>query len=263
MKSMILKDEIFPLVDLNRSIIIENTNIITYLEIIQTLELKGIRTFIVGGAPRDWLMLEHSSDLDIVCRTSLNDLLLILLNEFPDGEVCGKISWEAGIFMWGSKDNRLDFSILHKLVKCNLKKNIYNQFYINTRNIEDDALLRDFTINTVYYSHNAKTYFDPLGVAFRDIENRYLQFACNQSIWEISPFIGMRAIKFIMKGFLPSLPIQTFLKTELPNHLVKCGRPKLLLWIDRQIVKKGLSAEEFFYVAIEYIPKHLLWLIKY
>jgi tRNA nucleotidyltransferase/poly(A) polymerase len=72
------------------------------------------------------------------------------------------------------------------------------QEYIPTSNLNEDALTRDFTINSLYYNYKNKTLIDPAN-GLNDLKNNTLKFVFHANSILGNPFTVYRMIKFITR----------------------------------------------------------------
>lgn len=90
-------------------------------------------------------------------------------------------------------------------------------------NIEEDALRRDFTINSIYYNINENKFCDPLnGIA--DAENKLLR-VCSDETFKADGLRLMRLVRFAAQtGF--DIQTDTYLSAALNKNLLKDIAPE-------------------------------------
>ncbi|VVU94593.1 Poly A polymerase head domain [seawater metagenome] len=165
---------------------------------------NGINTsiFVVGGWVRNKILnIPSNNDIDLVLDnitgkefskyfTTAKYIHEIKTN--PDKSknletICIKIEIEDKIF---------------DLDLCHFRKECYEKFNsriptIKKANINEDALRRDFTINSLYYNINKKTVIDVTGFGLCHIKSKYISTPIDPSITLFEdPLRGLRALRF-------------------------------------------------------------------
>lgn len=128
--------------------------------------------YIVGGAVRDHTAGFKVSDLDI-CAALTPEEVAEAVKADPDIHIYGKSPKLGTIgIKYGDEDyeytafrtDNYTFSGAHTPQSVSF-----------TRDIKEDALRRDFTVNAVYYDVQKSTVCDPLGIGVKDIKNKIIR----------------------------------------------------------------------------------------
>ena len=115
-------------------------------EILNKIEDKGFKAYVVGGYVRDFLRKVKSSDVDICTNARVKDLIEI----FKDYKVT---SLEYGNILLETKDYLFEITTFRKDIEyINNRKPIIE--YVNT--LEEDVVRRDFTVNSICMDKNGK-----------------------------------------------------------------------------------------------------------
>ncbi|QQK76038.1 hypothetical protein HUG15_11045 [Salicibibacter cibarius] len=139
------------------------------LLLLQTLTSNGHDAYIVGGAPRDWLLKEASADLDIVTSATMGEL--------------------EGIFP-GAAIIRTNIPLL-SMMKANVRVEISE---LHGRSLAENLAARDFTVNAI--AINARgDWIDPFYGKI-DIEHRVLRLVREDSI-QSDPLRMLRAARLM------------------------------------------------------------------
>lgn len=115
-------------------------------EILNKIEDKGFKAYVVGGYVRDFLRKVKSSDVDICTNARVKDLIEI----FKDYKVT---SLEYGNILLETKDYLFEITTFRKDIEyINNRKPIIE--YVDT--LEEDVVRRDFTVNSICMDKNGK-----------------------------------------------------------------------------------------------------------
>ena len=134
------------------------------LNVIQELEKRGFKAYIVGGFVRDYLLGIKTSDIDICTNAKPKEILNIFDNTLLSKEDYGSvtITYKKNVFQittFRKEFNYLDYRHPDEII------------YID--NLEGDLERRDFTINTICIDKNGKT-IDILG-GIKDLDKRIIK----------------------------------------------------------------------------------------
>ena len=203
-------------------------------EVFRVFAEQRIPAWIVGGAPRDWLEGKHCYDLDLAHEVSFAAARRLVARAFPGGTF-----FEAyphfGLFRWGSESAQVDFNILRAAHQVEPGLPLFGQRSRLGHCLSEDALLRDFTINALYFAPASGLFLDPTRRGLEALAHRRLDFAGPAFLAHTNPFLSLRAIKFIVKGYHPAPEVVRFLQTHLEDDVLAHGARLLRLWLDRQV----------------------------
>lgn len=190
------------------------------LRILNYIESKGYKAYIVGGYPRDKYLGLENEDIDIC--TNMNPILIkdnfdIVKDNSKYGSMVIKTSYEFEITTFREdiyEDNR--FPIVKFVDK-----------------LEQDLKRRDFIINTLCIDSSGN-YFDLLG-AFNDINKRMINTVGDASIkFKEDPLRIIRALRFsadlnfnLSNDIIDSINKNKHLLTEISKTRIKKELDKL------------------------------------
>ncbi len=173
------------------------------INVIRTLTNKGFLAFLVGGGIRDLLLDEHPKDFDISTNARPEEVVRL----FKRARVIGRRFKIAHVYFGkeiievttfrGSHPDELDNHphAMKSTAGQLLRDNIYGS-------LEEDAIRRDFTINSLYYDLNNNQLIDYTG-AFDDLKTQTLKVIGDpEERYREDPVRMLRAIRFSAKlGF--------------------------------------------------------------
>ena len=160
-------------------------------KVIVPIENAGFKAFFVGGCVRDKLMGVEPHDFDI-CTDAAPKELHKIFNHFSEQK-----SEEFGVTMPIIDGELFEIATMRKDITKGRHPKI--EF---TRNIEEDALRRDFTVNALYEDKDGNI-IDPTKKGVKDIKSKTLRFvgSARDRILE-DPLRIFRYVRFIsQKGF--------------------------------------------------------------
>ena len=195
---------------------------------------QGIDAWLVGGAPRDWLEGRICGDMDIACRAGFGSLKQRFTRAFRGGEILEEYAG-FGLFRWASELAELDFNILRTLPEPDPERSMFEQKNQPTRFLSADAALRDFTLNAIYYSPDRGLFLDPTRRGLDAIRDRILEFAGPPHLAEANPFLSLRVVKFMAKGYRPGPEVERFVRLRLEGDLDRMDPLRLAGWLWRQV----------------------------
>jgi len=170
------------------------------IDVIETLHQSGFEAYLVGGGIRDLLLGLHPKDFDISSNARPEQIIKlfrkarIIGRRFRIAHVYfGREIIEVTTFRGHHPDN--DDEHPHAVTSETgqlLRDNIYGT-------VEDDAIRRDFTINSLYYDLRNNSLLDYTG-AFQDIKDRKLKTIGDPSQrFREDPVRMLRALRFAAK----------------------------------------------------------------
>lgn len=174
------------------------------LNVIQELEKRGFKAYIVGGFVRDYLLGIKTSDIDICTNAKPKEILNIFDNTLLSKEDYGSvtITYKKNVFQittFRKEFNYLDYRHPDEII------------YID--NLEGDLERRDFTINTICIDKNGKT-IDILG-GIKDLDKRIIKTVGDSNDkFHDDPLRILRAIRFATK-------LDFELSDEVKNAIIK------------------------------------------
>lgn len=142
----------------------------TLLELFLHIKTITSTAYLVGGCVRDMLLGKVPKDFDIVTNADLDALTNILKENNWKVDEAGK----QFLVLIASKNNEQFEIALFR--KDGLYTDGRRPDSVSVGSIEEDALRRDFTINSLYYDPFTKEYIDPTGNGLKDLKQGILRF---------------------------------------------------------------------------------------
>lgn len=162
-------------------------NLFTAVKNLETLFKKeGFSLYFVGGSVRDYLLNLALDDIDLVTDATPNDMKRFLLDADFTFEKFGYVKTKFESFSF-------DITTLRKEEKYSDLR--HPSKIIFTKNIKDDCVRRDFTINGLYMDTNFKVYDYVNGV--NDLNKKIIKMIGNpiERLKE-DPLRIIRALRF-------------------------------------------------------------------
>ncbi|WP_348666329.1 polynucleotide adenylyltransferase PcnB [Arsenophonus symbiont of Ornithomya chloropus] len=170
------------------------------LKVLYRLNKAGYAAYLVGGSVRDLLLEKKPKDFDITTNATPEQIYKLFRNCRLVGRrfrlahiIFGYEFIEVATFRSSLPNNNLNQNISHRTHNgMLLRDNIFG-------NIEDDAIRRDFTINSLYYRINDFTLHDYVG-GYKDLKNGIIRLIGDPKIrYREDPVRMLRAIRFSCK----------------------------------------------------------------
>ena len=172
------------------------------LKVLHRLNSHGYQAFLVGGCIRDLMLDLHPKDFDIATSATPEEVRGLFRNSRIIGRrfklihvVFGREVIEVATFRAShrAEDDEHDSSISHHSQKGRiLRDNVYGT-------IEDDAIRRDFTMNSLYYTTTDFSIHDYCG-GVQDIHNKVIRLIGDpETRYREDPVRMLRAIRFAAK----------------------------------------------------------------
>lgn len=156
----------------------------TALKILNMIEKKGYKAYIVGGYPRDRYLGIKSMDIDICTNAHVNVLELM----FDNVDTKYKNYGNCIIYM---NNYKFEVTTFRKERYLKNRNDIELEFIDN---LEEDLKRRDFTINTLCIDKDGK-YVDKLN-SINDLNNKIIKIIGNIDRLKDDPLRILRAIRF-------------------------------------------------------------------
>jgi len=202
--------------------------------VLASLEQAGIQVWVAGGGPRDWLEGRHCYDLDLTHRAAYATAKARVAKAFPGG-VWYETYPHFGLFRWGSEVEKLDFNILRSARQLEPETSMFAQRQVPGRYLSEDTMLRDFTFNALYFEPASGLFLDPTRRGLDALVRRRLELAGPSWLALTNPFLPLRAVKFMERGYEPDPGVVRLLRTHLEEGLHAIGPAVLRQWLERQV----------------------------
>lgn len=187
-----------------------NINNLGLLEVFIILKEYSRYNYLVGGCVRDLLLNKEPKDYDIVTDTSFDILKEVFSyngwNTIESGVVFGVLNITKTI---GSNYYEFEIANFRKdgIYSNNRQPDTIEKLEITSNetlltDIYEDAVRRDFTVNSLYFDVWTYEILDPTGKGLNDLNNNLLKFNLNPEdrIKEDNLRV-FRYLRFIAKGF--------------------------------------------------------------
>lgn len=139
--------------------------------ILTRLKSRGHKAFLVGGVIRDWLLNKEIADWDITTSASVKEIKEIF------------------------KDKTL-FSLKHETVTVVIKGKNYEITPFKGKDIKEDLIHRDFTINAMAYDVDLSSIIDPFE-GLKDLKKKIIRATIDpKERFTEDPLRLLRAIRF-------------------------------------------------------------------
>ncbi|HWD41321.1 MAG TPA: CCA tRNA nucleotidyltransferase [Fimbriimonas sp.] len=166
--------------------------------------------FIVGGAVRDQLLnLPHSADFDLVTRHSSMELAELLR---PISAIAPVTYERFGTAMLQIEGAAIELvTARRESYETGSRKPT-----VEPATLEEDALRRDFTVNTLMRNLHTGQLVDPTGHGMRDLSSHILRTPLDPvATFHDDPLRMLRAVRFRWKlGFHPAEGLYESIRTE-------------------------------------------------
>lgn len=213
-------------------------------KIIQYLQTKKYPCYVVGGAPRDFLIGEIPKDYDILVKNISLEKLKKELENFGELTFLSQVKNHIGLKI---NNKKIDFFIPNKLINKEIK---YSEKYT----VKDHLNSFDFTMNGLGICLETYQLYDVKN-ALKDLSNkeiRLINFEIkneNKINIEVNRF--MRALRFLSK-----LKDFTIEEKTLSIHKKKFKK------IIKKIKKERLRYEFYYVIAEKYAGKTISLLVE-
>ena len=138
-------------------------------DVIELLQAAGMRVFIVGGAPRDWLVGQPGNDIDLCVDAAADDALLRLREAYPAIDGVRMHNQRFGVLRWGDEaSGGVDINMLRSW-KDIRNDDMWTTTFVPRADLVEDAQMRDFSVNAFYYDCRDNALLDPLGCGIDDV----------------------------------------------------------------------------------------------
>ncbi len=190
--------------------------------ILNTLNENGFESYIVGGYVRDGFLNIKTNDVDIITDALPKDIIKI----FADAKINDD---EYGSVKILTNKYNFDINTYRKEYYSSDKRRPDKIEYI--KDLKEDLLRRDFTINTICMDKNGKIYDKLNGLT--DIKNKVIKTVLSPNVkFKEDPLRMLRAIRFA-----------TTLDFNLDNTIIKYIKKykKLLKNLPYELIMKELN----------------------
>ena len=159
------------------------------IKVVYRLQKFGYKSYMVGGSIRDLLLSKRPKDFDIATNATPEQIKKIFIN----CRIIGKRFKIAHIIY---KRKIIEVSTFQSLPETQVSKEIDSEPNSSLRNLSEDVLKRDITVNSLYFDVKRGTIIDFVG-GFEDIKNKQIRTTNEPFIsFQEDPVRMIRVIKF-------------------------------------------------------------------
>ena len=209
-----------------------------YYSLADLFKKHGYNLYLVGGATRDSLLKLEVSDYDLVSDASVNEIMSFYPNIDISFEKYGSIRL---IF----ENEKFDVTTLRKEEYISPRKPSKIEY---VKNINEDYLRRDFTINAIYMDIDGKYYDFCDGI--KDISNKVIKMIGDPDIrLKEDPLRILRALRFSIQL---DFKIDEELEKSIFKNLYLLGEVSYTL-VNKEIeLMKHISLEKYNLIVEKY-----------
>ena len=162
-------------------------NLVAFKELAKEFNRHGYELYLVGGTVRDYLLNEPLTDMDAVSEATPEEIMAFL----PDADATFK---RFGSLKYKTSDGlKFDITTLRK--ESSYEDSRHPSKIIFVKDLKEDYLRRDFTVNALYMNKDLKVIDYCNGQ--EDLKNNILRMVGNPDIRiKEDPLRILRAIRF-------------------------------------------------------------------
>jgi poly(A) polymerase len=199
-------------------------------DVIERLQGAGMRAYIIGGGPRDWLLGLPGKDIDLSLDRPVEEAHRVLRAAYPDIDPLRGQFERFGTLRWGSAElGGLDLNILRSW-KDIQNDDMFTTTFVARTDLMDDILTRDFSINVFVYGCRERVLVDPLGGGLADLEARALRLVTHRRVLDTSYRTTFRICQFLVRGYSPTPGVLDHLERRADRDIQGMG-PRIHKWI--------------------------------
>lgn len=213
-------------------------------DVIDRLLDAGVRVYVVGGTPRDWLSGRVSQDVDLSLDRDLSSVHGLLREAFPGIDPLVAHAVRFGTLRWGDPEmGELDFNILRSYEDIE-NGEIYKTTFVPRSDLAADCRMRDFSINGLYYDCRSGEVLDPLGRGLEDLRTGTLRLITHPTVLAGNHRTSLRILEFLARGYSPTPETAAYLDTHLDRDVQGMGF-RLIRWITDHVTDRGGDLARF------------------
>jgi poly(A) polymerase len=229
---------------LERAIHRDDALTVRVCDVIDVFQNAGMRVFITGGAPRDWLTDRPGKDIDLSLDRPMEEAHRLLRNQYPDIGTASMLNQRFGTMRWGDAGSGwIDINILRSW-KDIRGDDMWSTTFVSRSDIVEDAQMRDFSINAFYYDCRERTLLDPLGCGFADLQAKELRLIAHHRVLETSFRTTFRILLFLCRGYSASTNVSEHLERYADRDIQGMGA-RIHRWIPNYLGADGERLEIF------------------
>ena len=213
-------------------------------DVVDRLRESGIRAWMAGGTPRDWLCGKVPQDVDLSLDRDLASVHERLREAFPGIDPVILHLDRFGLLRWGDPSlGELDLNILRSPGDIQ-NGDMWSTVFVPRDDISEDARTRDFSINAFYYDCQSGDLLDPLDCGLDDLRARTLRLIADPAVLAGSYRMSFRILQFLARGYRPSPETTEYLESRLDRDVQGMGA-RLFYWITVHVIERGGDLRAF------------------
>ena len=199
-------------------------------DVIDLLQDAGMRVYIIGGSPRDWLLGLPGKDIDLAIDRPVSEALGLLRAAYREVDPVRVHFEQFGTVRWGNpRAGGLDLNILRSW-KDIQNDDMWTTTFVARSDLMDDIAMRDFSVNVFVYDCRDQVLFDPLGGGVADLEARVLRLVTHPRVLQINNRTLFRICQFLVEGYSPGPGILEHIERRADHDIQGMG-PDIHEWI--------------------------------
>lgn len=207
-----------------------DTQEVRVCDVIWLFQDAGIRVFIAGGAPRDWLIDQSSKDIDLCLDCPLEDAHRLLRNAYGGIDTVRMCNERFGTLRWGdAASGGIDINILRSW-KDIQNNDMSSTTFIARTDLVEDALMRDFSVNAFYYDCHEQSLIDPLDCGIGDLQAKALRIITHRRVLDTSFRTTFRILQFLCRGYSATANVLEHLE-HYADHDIQGMGARIHQWI--------------------------------
>jgi poly(A) polymerase len=229
---------------LERTIVRRPEGDVRVRDVIAALQEAGVRAWVVGGTPRDWLCGQVSQDVDLSLDRDLGSVHALLRQAFPGIDPVILHLERFGMMRWGDPAlGEVDLNILrsHEDIQ---NGDMWTTTFVPRNDLAADCRTRDFSINAFCYDCRSGELLDPLDCGLEDLRTRTLRLIAHPAVLAGSYRMSFRILQFLARGYRPAAETLEYLDRRLDRDVQGMG-VRLVYWITQHVIARGGDLAEF------------------
>jgi poly(A) polymerase len=222
----------------------DDTQEVRVCDLIWLFQDAGIRVFIAGGAPRDWLTDQPSKDIDLCLDRPIEGAHRLLRNAYSGIDTVRMCNERFGTLRWGdAASGGVDINILRSW-KDIRNDDMWSTTFIARTDLIEDALMRDFSVNALYYDCREQSLIDPLDCGIGDLHTKALRLITHRRVLDTSFRTTFRILQFLCRGYSATTNVLEHLE-HYADHDIQGMGARIHRWIPNHFGADGEDLETF------------------
>jgi len=213
-------------------------------DVIGLFQDAGMRVFITGGAPRDWLGDQSGKDIDLSVDHPIDEVRRLLRNAYAGIDTVRMCNERFGTLRWGDAvSGGVDINILRSW-KDIQNDDMWSTTFISRTDLIEDAQMRDFSVNAFYYDCRDGSLMDPLGCGLADLQAKTLRLITHRRVLDTSFRTTFRILQFLCRGYSAAANVLEHLE-RYTDHDIQGMGTRIHRWIPNHFGADGEHLQAF------------------